>query len=138
MWFFKRLILLFFVLQLWHPSATEAVEKFSRYRLCPEAVQESNYHHAAIENQGDNWFGRDKGLHFVSSMISTVAVGKTAQTFFGNSTQQSLKIGAGFAFALGLGKEVWDSTKKNNIFSYKDLTADILGILTGSILLNFE
>jgi uncharacterized protein YfiM (DUF2279 family) len=133
MLFFKRLFLVPAFIFLLIFQNLQAAEKFNRALLCETTISAQQQ-----KSHGDRWFGRDKGLHFVGSMISTVAVGKTSQTFFDQSKEQSLKIGVGFTFALGLGKEVWDSTKKNNKFSYKDLTADILGILMGSVLLNLE
>ena len=138
MLFFKRLLLVQVFIFLLTFQNLYAAEKFNR-----TALYENTGNFQLSEGHGkkassDRWFGRDKGLHFVGSMISTVAVGKTSQIFFDQSKEQSLKIGVGFTFGLGLGKELWDSTKKNNKFSYKDLTADVLGILMGSILLNLE
>ena len=39
---------------------------------------------------------------------------------------------------LGLGKEFWDRNQKDNIFSWKDLSADVLGILIGITLLQID
>ena len=139
MWFFKSVLFALIFNSVIIQGNLKSAEKFKRSLLL-----ENTEYIAGISAQtekkasGDRWLGRDKGLHFVGSMISTVAVGKTSQRFFDQSAERSVKIGAGFTFALGLGKEVWDSTQKNNKFSYKDLTADILGILMGSVLLNIE
>jgi len=122
------------ILFYWQGAA--AAEKFNSALLLsivkPDTLQ------ILQKSSGDSWVGRDKGLHLIGSMISTIAISKTSQTFFNNSHDQSLKLGISITFGLGLGKELWDSTKKNNKFSYKDLAADIIGILIGSTLLNLE
>jgi uncharacterized protein YfiM (DUF2279 family) len=40
------------------------------------------------------------------------------------------------SFSLGLGKEIYDHRKPSNRFSYKDLTADIVGIVIGVIIVS--
>ena len=126
--------LILLIIFVWQGAV--ASEKFHR-SLLSYSVR-SDKLQTLKKKSGDSWIGRDKGLHLVGSMISTIAISKTSQTFFNNSHDQSLKLGIGVTFGLGLGKELWDSTKKNNKFSYKDLTADIVGILIGSVLLNLE
>lgn len=92
-------------------------------------------HKTASDSLGDSWFSSDKGLHFIGGMISTVSVGKSMQRFAKTERKKSIMIGAGFTISLGLAKEAFDSLQPKNIFSYKDLLADCLGIAIGIILL---
>ena len=86
----------------------------------------------------DNWFGPDKGYHIMGSMISTTLIGQISLKEFDNSTQKSQIIGAGTTFALGLAKEIFGSRQPYNIFSWKDLTANGVGIIIGIILLGAD
>ena len=86
----------------------------------------------------DNWFSPDKGYHAMGSMISTTLIGQISLKGFDNSTQKSQIIGAGTTFTLGLAKELFDSRQPDNIFSWKDLTANGVGIIIGIILLGID
>jgi uncharacterized protein YfiM (DUF2279 family) len=132
----KYLILFLLLLLISEVQGAKVSEKFTRDALLDSQNRDSA--EVKVKKDCACWLGRDKGLHLVGSMIAAVAVGKSAQTFFAKSKDQSLKIGIGVSFGIGLGKEIWDSTKKNNKFSYADLTADVIGILIGSVLLNLE
>lgn len=84
----------------------------------------------------DPWFSRDKGLHLVGSLMTTVAISKSLQRFGNASAGRATYWGIGFSFSLGLGKEIYDHRKPFNRFSFKDLTADIAGIVIGSIIVS--
>lgn len=86
----------------------------------------------------DRWIAPDKGLHLLGSMMLTVAGSKTLQQNFGVKSQASKTWAMSFTFCLGVGKEVRDSTRPHNIFSWKDLTADIIGILIGRGILELK
>ncbi len=86
----------------------------------------------------DRWLSPDKGYHVMGSMISTTLVGQISMRGFGNSTENSQVIGAGTTFTLGLVKEIYDSHKPQNSFSWKDLAADGVGIIIGIILLSIN
>ncbi|MGD9489429.1 MAG: hypothetical protein AB7W47_15530 [Calditrichaceae bacterium] len=86
----------------------------------------------------DHWFGRDKGLHFAGSLISTAAISNYLRRFSGTGKNKSNNIGMGLGFSVGLGKEIMDSRKQNGRFSYKDLIADLAGIICAGVLLNIE
>jgi uncharacterized protein YfiM (DUF2279 family) len=86
----------------------------------------------------DRWLSPDKGYHAMGSMISTTFIGQISKNGFGNSTEQSKIIGAGTTFALGLAKEIYDSGKTKNYFSWKDLTANGVGIIIGVLLLGIK
>jgi uncharacterized protein YfiM (DUF2279 family) len=86
----------------------------------------------------DQWFSADKGYHVLGSMISTTLIGQISSRGFDNSIEKSKAIGAGTTFTLGLAKEIHDSQKPKNYFSWKDLTANGVGIIVGIILLGIN
>jgi len=67
----------------------------------------------------------DKQLHFLYSFAILVCV--TAFT-------KNIHLGYLTALAFGIGKEWHDSRQKGNYWSWGDLVADVLGILTGIII----
>ncbi len=79
----------------------------------------------------DPWFGVDKGLHFVGSMMATVAVSKSVQRFAGQSVSRSAVFGFGVSMSLGTLKEIWDYNRPGHFFSLRDLTADLAGSVLG-------
>ncbi len=85
----------------------------------------------------DDWFGTDKGLHLLGSMMLTVAASKTLQrndfTF-----KKSRIFAGGFTLTVGIGKETYDATQKGNHFSLKDLLADGAGILIANLILSIR
>ena len=86
----------------------------------------------------DSWWTGDKAQHFAGSFICTVFLGKLSQQQFAYTVPQAQMFGGGITFALGLGKEIHDARNPNNIFSVKDLVADIAGIAAGIILLEVK
>lgn len=86
----------------------------------------------------DRWFAVDKGYHLIGSIMSTIGISNSCMQFADIKKEKSIQIGSGLTFALGLGKEFWDGHQKNNIFSWKDFSADILGILIGITLLQID
>lgn len=86
----------------------------------------------------DRWIAPDKGLHLLGSMMLTVAGTKTLQQNFGFKYHTGMRWAMGFTFSLGVSKELWDSTKPHNIFSWKDLSADVVGILLGRCILEIR
>lgn len=81
----------------------------------------------------DYWIAEDKGLHLAGSFIISGLTTSALKRFSGYKKQAGANIGLSFTFSLGLSKEICDSRKKENIFSYKDLTADLVGCLLGYI-----
>ena len=65
----------------------------------------------------------DKQLHFICSFIPTVVVGIFSPF-----------LGVAFALGLGIGKEVGDAMSPYNKWSWGDVIADIVGILTGLLI----
>jgi uncharacterized protein YfiM (DUF2279 family) len=86
--------------------------------------------------RADSWFGDDKIRHLAGSMMLTTFSAQVAKQRFNVSQKNAVIFGAGFSFSLGLAKETVDQTKPDNIFSWKDLIADIAGITLGVLLLN--
>jgi uncharacterized protein YfiM (DUF2279 family) len=82
-----------------------------------------------------SWFSADKGYHIIGSMICTTFIGELSRKRFDTTLHKAQMIGAGTTFSLGLAKEIYDSGKPNNIFSWKDLSANCVGILLGVFLL---
>lgn len=74
-----------------------------------------------VADAADNWFGIDKAMHLTVSFA--IAVG-----FALVISNSSLAI-FGFSIMIGLAKEFLDAREGGSGFSYKDLIADILGIL---------
>lgn len=90
------------------------------------------------QNSKESWISLDKGYHIVGSMICTTLVGQLSKKGFDTSTQKTQVIGAGTSFTLGLVKEIYDSKKPQNKFSWKDLAANGVGIIIGVILLGID
>ena len=86
----------------------------------------------------DSWFGRDKGLHLVGSLIgTTLSVNVNIHEFNVKQRTGSL-IGAGVVLSIGLLKETIDSKQVSNKFSWKDLAADVAGILIGLAIMEIK
>ncbi|RKY62292.1 MAG: hypothetical protein DRP96_00625 [Candidatus Neomarinimicrobiota bacterium] len=77
---------------------------------------------------GDDWFGVDKLKHLSSSfMITTTAY--YFQANVGNVSSLNSRRNAGMVtISLGLSKEMFDRKKPNGFFSWRDLTADVMGV----------
>jgi uncharacterized protein YfiM (DUF2279 family) len=86
----------------------------------------------------DPWLAMDKGFHLIGSMMMTVGTAKTLEKYTEVNASDSKKYAWSFSLCVGLGKEFWDSTRPDNKFSVRDLTADLLGIIIGMIILNIE
>ncbi|MFQ5601640.1 MAG: hypothetical protein ACE5HS_00060 [bacterium] len=76
----------------------------------------------------DAYFGKDKIQHFLASAFITGLGFAVMREPFDASQKESLFVGGGAAFTLGLSKEIYDWKGKKGHASYKDLIADILGI----------
>lgn len=84
----------------------------------------------------DKWLGADKGLHVLGSAICTIGVTKCLQRFADTGKRSSLLFGCGITFSLGVTKEFRDVTVAKNHFSYKDLIADIIGVMIGGVIVS--
>jgi uncharacterized protein YfiM (DUF2279 family) len=86
----------------------------------------------------DEWIAPDKAKHLIASMIATVFSYNLSKSNFNLSEDNSKFIGVSFSLSLGIAKEIRDSFKENNFFSYKDLIADLAGIGIGMILISIK
>jgi uncharacterized protein YfiM (DUF2279 family) len=82
----------------------------------------------------DSWVSADKGYHIIASMMTTVFIGQFSIHGLEMDRGKAQYAGAGAGFAIGLTKEFYDAKKPDNKFSWKDLTADGLGILIGFLI----
>lgn len=95
---------------------------------------DSSRHENAVTG-GDNWFGRDKFKHFFASAYLTGFGAALGQQVFDRDKQTGSRYGAIFGISMGLGKEMVDRYGRHQIFSWKDLAADALGVLFGLFLI---
>ena len=86
----------------------------------------------------DSWFGIDKGQHFAGSLIGTILLSEVNNKYFNINKSNSKVISAGIVFSIGITKELFDSQKEKNIFSWKDLVANVAGILTGIVIMEIK
>jgi len=86
----------------------------------------------------DSWVSADKGYHVIASMMSTVFFGQFSIHGLEMDRRKAQYTGAGAGFIIGLTKELYDAKKPDNKFSWKDLTADGLGILIGFLIMGIQ
>ena len=86
----------------------------------------------------DHWIASDKGRHLVGSMLTTILMTKVSERQLNMSSDGARYVGISVTFTLGLGKEILDDRKPGNLFSVKDLTANITGIIIGLIILGIH
>jgi putative lipoprotein len=83
----------------------------------------------ARADERDPWFGRDKALHFgASALLASGGYGATALVT--DDRRVRLAVGGGFAFSLGIAKELWDLSGHGDP-SWRDLTWDAVGTASG-------
>lgn len=79
----------------------------------------------------DKWLGWDKAEHF---LISGFIAGSSYSVYhrsFDNDGESSTYFASILTLSLGVGKELSDSKKPRDKFSYKDIIFDVLGISAG-------
>src|SRR5512134_305903 len=79
----------------------------------------------ASADDPDEWWARDKALHFGVS-AGLAAGGYAAATPIVDERWQRAAIGSGFALALGAGKELYDLSGHGDA-SWKDFAWDVAG-----------
>ena len=84
------------------------------------------------------FFAPDKARHFAGSFMLTVLSAKIAEHHFELSNRHSKQVGIVFSFSMGLGKELRDEVKKGNRFSWKDMAANVSGIIVGILVLGIQ
>lgn len=70
-------------------------------------------------------FTSDKYVHFIVCIILVQLIALFIPFYYAML----------IVFILGLGKEIFDSKQKDNIFSFKDLFSNILGIIIEGLIL---
>ena len=86
-----------------------------------------------VNKEEDRWFGFDKIHHFFYSVALTELCFHTLHCRYHLSTEKAIPISISSTLIACIAKEFYDLKKKNH-FSYKDLTFDILRILTGYLI----
>jgi len=86
----------------------------------------------------DSWFSRDKGLHGAGSLILTAAVFNVQYRFGKSVREDAVLTSVGTALMVGISKELFDASRVNNHFSYKDLIYDVLGIMIAGVLISSD
>jgi len=86
----------------------------------------------------DRWLAVDKGQHLLGSMIVTIGTSRAYQRFVHTNRDRARMVGVSFTFTLGAGKEIWDYFHPGHDASWKDLTADGLGIVLGWFILTLK
>ena len=88
--------------------------------------------------KSDSWTGIDKGQHFAGSLIGTILLSQVNNRYLNIDKSNSRIIGAGVIISIGLTKELFDGKKDNNIFSWKDLLANVAGIIAGVAIMEIK
>ena len=83
----------------------------------------------------DEWTGRDKAQHFISSAF-LAAAGNAYGERQNWSEGRSASFGLTFAISLGAAKELYDSREGGTGWSWKDFSWDLAGAATGYTLWN--
>lgn len=87
------------------------------------------------EKYADKWLGGDKFKHFSAIAAAGTLSGLEMQRVSA-SKQDAVAVSITTAIIIGISKEIYDGTKPDNHFCYKDLTWDLLGAGLAVILLN--
>jgi uncharacterized protein YfiM (DUF2279 family) len=115
---------------------SEAGVRFASLGIKPESagrlLLKENYKDKKVKE--DRWVGWDKFGHFFVSVFLAGASYSIYHKNFNNDKESSVYFASILTLGAGVGKEVSDSRKPRNIFSYKDLIFDILGISAGLLI----
>ena len=77
---------------------------------------------------GDRWLASDKASHLASCAFLTAGGFYFLHQEQDVARRQSLLLAGGVAFAMGIGKELYDRRHPPHVASWKDLLADVVGI----------
>jgi uncharacterized protein YfiM (DUF2279 family) len=86
----------------------------------------------------DRWFAEDKARHLIGSFMSTILFAQVSEQIHDSPASKNKIFGVSICLTLGVTKEVTDHYKKNNQFSWKDMTANMVGIVCAIFLLGFD
>lgn len=82
--------------------------------------------HRAARN--DPWFARDKALHLSYSFLWTLSSQYVLAHKTALSHNESVPWALTSGFTVGLTKELYDHRRPQNVFSWRDMTANAVGI----------
>jgi uncharacterized protein YfiM (DUF2279 family) len=105
------------------------------YSVAGTVTQSDSTKIVKTENkQIDKWWGKDKAKHLLVSAFLAGTCYRIYHNQLHNKKEHSLYFSTGLTLSLGLGKEIYDQTRPQKKFSYKDLIYDILGIGVGLLI----
>ena len=84
----------------------------------------------------DDWIAIDKLQHFSYSLLIALGCQYILVNKMNNTEKSSLPLSSAFSFTAGLLKELNDKKGKNGYFSFKDMVANVGGIMVGAIIIN--
>ena len=84
----------------------------------------------------DDWIAIDKLQHFSYSLLISLGCQYILVNKMNNTEKSSLPLSSAFSFSAGLLKELNDKKGKNGYFSFKDMVANVGGIMLGAIIIN--
>lgn len=87
---------------------------------------------APASHREDAWFSQDKYAHFVLSGITSAVVAKAAKED-GKDNCDAALIGFTVTLSLGAAKESYDKRRKKTLYSYHDMSWNLLGSTLGSL-----
>ena len=120
------------------PAINFAGDMFRITEFSSSCLQNTDQDNLLTKPAVDSWFSRDKGLHLNESIILTTGVGTSLRRHSDFSDNKIVYSAAGFTLMTGIFKEIIDGTRKNNRFSWKDLSYDVAGVIIGIVILNIE
>lgn len=119
--------------QVWGPVQTSEGTDTSRVFVLADTLTTPLLPNPCTSNGmrcGNRWLGPDKALHLGASFLGTVSMQYVLTSKGGISEGAALPISAATTLSAGLIKELIDANREQDpLFSWKDLTADTVGIL---------
>jgi len=108
--------------------------------FCSSVGASENFHLkkknvAQFKNSKDSWFEVDKLDHFLASAFFTGLGYGTFRNNLNKSVQTSIVFSTSITLGLGISKEAYDSVSRNGNPSFKDLVADLAGIIFMTVLI---
>jgi len=126
------LVSLLIGLETLHGQYRQSLSPFAHAQPVKHALNDSKQ----SLHEADKWLASDKVKHFSVSCLLVIAgkIGSKEVLKFDRTASSTSAVGS--ALLIGFVKEVIDDLNPNNIFSLKDLAADLLGIALALLLLS--
>lgn len=96
-----------------------------RTRTAPERI---SYRAVNRALRNDPWFARDKALHLSYSFLWTLSSQYVLTHKTALSHNEAIPWALTSGFTIGLTKELYDHRRPQNVFSWRDMTANAVGI----------